>query len=85
MKDFIQKYWTPTAGALSSLSFKGIADISQSPIAEEAARQIAFQQTQPMLITYLWIGVLGGLGGLLVKIAWGVCKKIFPKLKNIDK
>jgi hypothetical protein len=84
MKDFIQRYWTPTAGAISSLSFKGIADISQSPVAEEAVKQIAMQP-QPALITSLWIGILGGLGGLAVKIAWGVCKKIFPKLKNIDK
>ena len=83
MKDFIQRYWTPTAGAISSMGFKGIEDISQNPMAEELAQNIAVQP-QPILITYLWIGVLGGLGGLLVKIAWGICKKIFPKLKNIE-
>jgi len=84
MKDFLQRFWTSITGAISSLGFKGISDISQSPAAEDTARQLA-EQTQPTFFTYLWIGILGGLGGLLVKIVWGICKKIFPRLKEIDK
>jgi hypothetical protein len=83
MKDFFRRYWTPAWGAVSSLSFKGISDISQSPEVAEIAEQSLSHQ--PKLMSYFLIGVAGALGGLLVKIAWGVCKKVFPKLKNIDK
>lgn len=83
MKDFIQRHWPPTAGAISSISWKGITDLSQSPELTEIAEQSLSHQ--PTLMTYFLIGVVGALGGLLVKIAWGVCKKVFPKLKTIDK
>jgi hypothetical protein len=83
MKDFIQRHWPPTAGAISSISWKGITDLSQSPELTEIAEQSL--RNQPTLMSYFLIGVVGALGGLLVKIAWGVCKKVFPKLKNIDK
>jgi hypothetical protein len=88
MKDFFNRFWTPIAGAISSLSFKGINDINSFPEFTDTAEQVArhaLKSPQPELITYLWIGVLGGLGGLLVKIAWGCIKKIFPKLKGLDK
>jgi hypothetical protein len=88
MKNFIQKYWTPTAGAISSLSFKGISDINTYPELADTAEQVtrqALKNPQPELITYLWIGMLGGLGGLLIKIIWGCIKRFFPKLNNIDK
>lgn len=71
------------AGAISSISWKGITDLSQSPevaeIAEEAVKH------EPTLMSYFLIGVVGALGGLLVKVGWGLCKKIFPKLHGIDK
>lgn len=83
MKDFVQRYWTPTAGAISSISWKGINDISQSPeVAEIAEKAIS---SQPTLMNYFLIGIVGALGGLLVKLAWGLCKKLFPKLHGIDK
>jgi hypothetical protein len=83
MRDFIQRYWTPTAGAISSISWKGITDISQSPeVAEIAQKSLS---DQPTLINYFLIGIVGALGGLLVKLAWGLCKKLFPKLHGIDK
>jgi len=88
MRDFIQKYWTPTAGAISSLSFKGITDITANPEITDTAEQVtqqALKNQQPELITYLWIGMLGGLGGLLIKILWSCLKRWFPKLKNLDK
>lgn len=83
MRDFIQRYWTPTAGAISSISFKGINDISQSPEVANLAEQAA--KHEPTLMSYFLIGVVGALGGLLVKVAWGMCKKLFPKLHGIDK
>jgi len=83
MNDFFQRYWTPTAGAISSISWKGITDISQSPeVAELAEKSLSHQ---PALMTYFLIGVVGALGGLMVKVAWGICKKFFPKLHGIDK
>ena len=83
MKDFIQRHWPPTAGAISSISWKGITDLSQSPEVANLAEQAV--KHEPTLMSYFLIGVVGALGGLLVKIAWGVCKKVFPKLKTIDK
>jgi hypothetical protein len=83
MKDFIQRCWTPIAGAISSISWKGISDISQSPEVTDLAEKAI--SNQPTLINYFLIGIVGALGGLLVKLAWGVCKKVFPKLKTIDK
>lgn len=83
MKDFISKYWTPVTGAMSSISFKGISDMTTSPVAEETIHQATSHQ--PALITYLWIGVLGALGGLMVKVIWGLLKHAFPSLKNIDR
>ena len=88
MKDFFQRSWTPITGAVSSISFKGITDITANPEITDTAGQVARQalnNPQPELITYLWIGMLGGLGGLLIKILWGCLKRWFPKLKNIDK
>ncbi len=83
MKDLYRRYWTPTWGAVSSLSFKGISDISQSPEVANMTEQSI--RHQPTLMSYFLIGIVGALGGLLVKVAWGVCKKFFPKLKNFDK
>lgn len=83
MKDFLQRYLTSISGALSSLSFKGITEITQTPT-DEVIQQLTAQH-HPEMLTYLWIGFLGGLGGLLVKISWGLFKKMFPKLNNIDK
>jgi hypothetical protein len=83
MKDLIQRYWTPTAGAISSISWKGITDLSQSPEVAKLAEHSL--NNQPTLMSYFLIGVVGALGGLLVKVAWGLCKKFFPKIKNIDK
>lgn len=83
MRDFIQRYWTPTAGAISSVSWKSITDLSQSPEIAEIAEQSL--KHEPTLLGYFLIGVVGALGGLLVKVAWGMCKKFFPKLNGIDK
>ena len=84
MKDFIQRAWTPIAGAVTSLSFKAGADISQkTPEIIDSIQQA--QHQGPELINYFYIGILGAIGGLLVKILWGLVKSIFPKLKILDK
>jgi hypothetical protein len=88
MKDFFQRFWTIITGAVSSLSFKGINDIASFPEISDTAEQVtrhALKDPQAELITYLWIGMLGALGGLFIKILWGCLKRFFPKLKNIDK
>lgn len=83
MKEFYRRFWTPAWGAISSLSFKGFSDISQTPEVTEITEQTVLQT--PVFMNYFLIGILGALGGLCVKIAWGCMKKLFPKLKNIDK
>lgn len=83
MKNFFERYWTPTAGAISSLSFKGVNDLAQTPEAAEIAEQAV--RHEPTLMSYFIIGIVGALGGLFVKVAWGIFKKIFPKLHGIDK
>ena len=87
MKDFLQRCWTPVTGAISSLSFKGISDITTPELAntvDQVTRHAAIN-SEPRLITYLWIGMLGAMGGLFIKILWSCFKRWFPKLKNIDK
>lgn len=88
IKDLIERFWTPVLGAMSSVSVKGIVDLSANPDVSETADWVARKAvTDPQhhLITYLWIGMLGALGGLIVKVLWGLCKKRWPKLKNLEK
>ena len=81
MRDIARKFWAPSTGAAASLSFKGISELT-TPEALDAADQVF--RHQPALIDYFFIGVVGALGGLLVKLCWGILKQCFPKLKKIE-
>lgn len=90
MKDFIKEMWLPLTGAGSSISIKGIADITNSSaiaeaseLASDAANEIIATTTDHNVFWYLLVGAAGAFGGLMVKIAWGCFKIWFPKLKNV--
>jgi hypothetical protein len=92
IKEFIDRTWMVFTGMFSSLGIKGFSDILSDSTIVDTANKVTEKAIQhqlvgdmPPLITYFWIGVLGALGGLLIKILWGCLKKWFPKLKNIDK
>lgn len=73
----MKKYYEPVLGFISSVGFKGVNDLQYT-----ATSGI---NISPDLVKYFWIGVLGALGGLLVKVVWGCLKLWFPKLGKIDK
>ena len=81
MRDIARKIWAPGAGAAASLSFKGISELT-TPEALDTADQVFHHQ--PALIDYFFIGIVGALGGLLVKLCWGMLKQYFPKLKKLE-
>lgn len=65
----------PFTGFIASITVKGGSDLMAvvEPI-----------QHHTTIMDYFWIGVVGALGGLAVKILWSYLKKRFPNLKNID-
>ena len=65
----------PLTGFIASVTVKGGADIST--IVEPIQQHLH-------LMDYFWVGVLGSIGGLLVKLIWSYLKRRFPNLKNID-
>ncbi len=73
----MKKYYEPVVGFVSSVGVKGVNDIHQVTTMGV--------NISPDLVKYFWIGVLGALGGLLVKIIWGCLKLWFPRLSKIDK
>lgn len=91
MIETIRKNWLPILGGSSSVSFKGIHDLTTNQTAIETAK-IAQSATQDLIATgaehgvlwYLLIGAAGAFGGLLVKLLWGCTKAAFPILKKID-
>jgi len=86
MKQIIKGSWLPAAGGGTALSFKGITDISQTtPEILDTTQQIIAATTSEPLIRYFWIGVLGAVGGLLVKIIFYCIKRYIPFFKKLDK
>ena len=81
MKEFISRTWMPLTGAGTSISFKGIEEISTNPNIKDATQFII---NHDPLWHYLLIGILGALGGLLFKIFWCWLKRKFPKLQKLD-
>ena len=86
MKDFFidlfRKPFLWIIGFFTSVGFEGISKMNHE--AMQTTREIMAQNQEP-LMRYFWIGILGVLGGLVIKILWGCMKRAFPKLKNIDK
>ena len=91
MKEFIERYWTMIVGFFSSVSAKGINDISVS--SKEAVQEVA-QVTEVVsrfiippeeVLRYFVYGLVGALAGLLIRIVWGVLKRKFPLLNGIDR
>ena len=85
MKKFLSDIWMPVAGGSTALSFKGISNLSlQTPEIIDASQQLkAVTATEP-LIRYFWIGVIGAIGGLLVKVLWICLKRWIPFFKNLE-
>lgn len=72
----MKRYSEPIVGFISSVGCKGVNDLQHVT---------SGVNIPPDLVKYFWIGVLGALGGLLVKIIWGCLKLWFPRLSKIDK
>ena len=82
MKEFFSRTWLSFVGAGSTLSFKSIsAQIKPGDIMEHT--EIIYQTHSPMW-EYFVIGILGALGGLIVRLLWCGVKQQFPKLKKLD-
>jgi len=82
MKEFFSRTWLSFVGAGSTLSFKSIsAQINPGDIMEHT--EIIYQTHSPMW-EYFVIGILGALGGLIVRLLWCGVKQQFPKLKKLD-
>lgn len=71
MIETIKRLWLPASGSVSSITLTAI----ETPL----TINIHF------IFYYLLVGIVGALGGLLVKIAWGTLKRKYPTLKNLDK
>ena len=85
MIQIIKHFWLPVAGSGTALSFKGISEIStQTPEIMDATQQIIAATTTEPMIRYFWIGVLGAVGGLLVKIIWMCLKRWIPFIKKLE-
>lgn len=65
----------PLTGFVASITVKGSGDL---------ASMVEPLQSNPHIMDYFWVGVLGALGGLFVKVLWSLLKKRFQILKNID-
>lgn len=82
MIDLIKKFWLPVAGFFTSITVSAT---------EQTQTQICnIMKTENLINTnpltyYFLIGLAGAAGGLVIKIIWGMLKRKFPKLKNIDK
>ena len=85
MKKLLSEIWMPVAGGSTAISFKGISELSiQTPDILDASQElIAITTTEP-LFRYFLIGVIGALGGLLVKILWLCMKNWIPFFKNSE-
>ena len=85
MKKFLSDIWMPIAGGSTALSFKGISNLStQTPEIMDASQQLIAVTTTEPLIRYFWIGVIGAIGGLLVKVLWICLKRWIPFFKNLE-
>ncbi|WP_297095626.1 hypothetical protein [uncultured Draconibacterium sp.] len=89
MKEFLQKFWLMIAGFFSSIFYQGVNDLhaqgtNAQEMAVKAAEQFASASPEHTMLWYFMIGVVGAVGGLLVKIIWACLKRLFPKLKTID-
>lgn len=85
MKQFIERSWMPFAGGGTALSFKGISELTtQTPKIMDTTQQLIAVTTHEPMIRYFWIGVLGAVGGLLVKIIWMCIKRWVPFFKKLD-
>jgi hypothetical protein len=81
MRNLIDRFWLPISGSVTSISFKGIENAASM---DTPLLQVQLFQ-EHSLWYYLLIGVMGALGGLMVKIAWSCLKRSFPRyLKNLD-
>lgn len=78
----IKKIWLPVLGSGTSLTMSGVENINIDPPQILAATQLLINNP---IIYYFLIGLAGAAGGLTLKIVWGIIKRFFPKLKNIDK
>lgn len=67
----MKRIFEPVVGCFSSVGVAGAKDIAEGI-------------NNPDVMVYFWIGVLGALGGLLVKLIWGCMKLWFPTLRKID-
>lgn len=81
MASLIKKIWLPVTGSVSSLTLSATEAAANSP----QILQVKSLISSNPLIDYFLIGVAGALGGLVVKVVWGLIKKTFPKIKDIDK
>ena len=87
MIETIRKNWLPILGGGSSVSFKGIQDLTSNPDVIETAKtatETIASVPEHGVFWYLLIGAAGAAGGLLIKIFWGCAKAFFPVLKKID-
>ena len=85
MKKILSDIWMPVAGGSSAISFKGITDLSiQTPEIMDATQQLIAVTTTEPLIRYFWIGVIGAIGGLLVKVIWICLKRWIPFLNKLE-
>lgn len=66
----------PLTGMVTSVGYQGAADVTD--VINQVSSTVDFGK-------YFLIGVAGAVGGLLVKIIWGLIKKMVPSLNNIDK
>ncbi len=83
MKKLIAEIWMPVAGGSTALSFKGISELSlQTPDIMDASQQLIAVSTADPLFRYFVIGVIGALGGLLVKVLWICATRWIPFLKD---
>ncbi|MCY1720143.1 hypothetical protein OU798_07305 [Prolixibacteraceae bacterium Z1-6] len=84
-----QTIWMPATGFVSSVSIASVSNAQ--PVTEDIGEIIDVTHqaiaTAPDhgVLWYLLVGFFGALGGLLLKIAWSLIKRKFPKLQNLDK
>ena len=81
MSDMIKKVWLLFAGAGTSITVSASKITGNIHLFFNTADML---QNHPFLYYFL-IGLAGAAGGLVIKIVWGCIKRMFPKLKNIDK
>lgn len=75
----------PAAGASTTISLDATGAIEpQAAKIIESAHNLALISPDQLLY-YFVIGLVGAAGGLFLKIIWTLIKRIFPKLKKLDK